>query len=273
MCFWLSTSITSTLIPQANFFFVLFFLFLLDTHLQNFRKKMDCRISSSNPPILRKFSSRQVYFASKVIALSSSTSNRLESISSTTFPKADVYTVNFKTLGACKLGISRYPDFQYNAQGGTGTGIATRIKKSNEISVSFDVKTLYIPPLTSATTKFLGLPMPPLLKIDIAPELFQGTIDTDSGKVDLEFMAQFWFSVGSIYKAPPLLVKTVLTSDESNGVIRSGRGERLDGEGKCRLVGVATVQPIDDLFINTFLGLPTECLADLNAFVSFSESS
>ena len=30
---------------------------------------------------------------------------------------------------------------------------------------------------------------------------------------------------------------------------------------------------IDDLFMNTFLGLPTECLADLNALISFSESS
>jgi len=37
--------------------------------------------------------------------------------------------------------------------------------------------------LTSGTTKFLGLPLPPFLKIDIVPELFQGTIDQDSGKV------------------------------------------------------------------------------------------
>lgn len=85
-------------------------------------------------------------------------------------------------------------------------------------------------------------------------------------------MAKFWFSVGNIYKAPPLLVKTVLTSEESNGVIRSGRGERLDREGKCRLVGVATVQPIDDVFMNTFLGLPTECLANLKAEISFPTS-
>lgn len=85
-------------------------------------------------------------------------------------------------------------------------------------------------------------------------------------------MAKFWFSVGNIYRAPPLLVKTVLTSEESNGVIRSGRGERLDREGKCRLVGVATVQPIDDVFMNTFLGLPSECLANLKAEISFPAS-
>lgn len=88
--------------------------------------------------------------------------------------------------------------------------------------------------------------------------------------MDLEFKGKFWFSVGKLYKAPPLLVGTVLTSEESRGTMRSGRGERLDKEGKCRLVGVATVQPIDDFFLNSFLGLPTECLAMLNAVISLS---
>lgn len=88
--------------------------------------------------------------------------------------------------------------------------------------------------------------------------------------MDLEFKAKFWFSVGKLYKAPPLLVGTVLTSEETGGTIRSGRGERLDEKGRCRLVGVATVQPIDDFFMNSFLGLPTECLAKLNAIISVS---
>lgn len=70
-----------------------------------------------------------------------------------------------------------------------------------------------------------------------------------------------------------MLVKTVLTSEESKGKIRSGRGERLDKEGKCRLVGVATVDPIDDFLMNSFLSLPTECLADLNALITLSGSS
>lgn len=78
--------------------------------------------------------------------------------------------------------------------------------------------------------------------------------------------------MGSIYRAPPLMVETVLTTEESVGRMRGGRGERLDGEGKCRLVGVATVDPIDDIFMNTFLGLPTECLANLNAVITYSTS-
>lgn len=89
-------------------------------------------------------------------------------------------------------------------------------------------------------------------------------------QVELEFLAKFCFSVGTIYKAPPLIVKTVLTSEESIGNMRKGRGERMNAEGRCRLVGVATVDPIDDFFMNAFLGLPTECLADLNAVILLS---
>ncbi|KAJ0507639.1 hypothetical protein HanIR_Chr11g0508461 [Helianthus annuus] len=58
--------------------------------------------------------------------------------------------------------------------------------------------------------------------------------------------------MGSIYKAPPLLVETLLTSEESKGSLRSGSGERLDEQGRCKLVGVATVEPIDDFFYEFF---------------------
>ncbi|KAJ4849452.1 hypothetical protein Tsubulata_013950 [Turnera subulata] len=239
---------------------------------------MGCKLHSLNPPVLYQFTPTKPNFrnGSGTIVFSSNKTNQRVPISASALPRAEVSTISFKTLEACKLGISRYPDFEYNALGGKGTGTGTKVEKSDqsgEISISFDLNTLYIPPLTSGTTKFLGLPLPPFLKIDIAPELFKGRIDQDSGKVDLEFIAKFWFSAGSIYRAPPLLVKTVLTSEESKGMIRRGRGERLNKEGKCRLVGVATVDPIKDVFMNTFLGLPTECLAVLNAEISFSGSS
>lgn len=67
-------------------------------------------------------------------------------------------------------------------------------------------------------------------------------------------------------------METVLTSEKSKGKMRGGRGERLDKDGVCRLVGVATVEPINDLFMDTFLSLPTECLADLNAMISLSST-
>lgn len=242
---------------------------------------MGCRINNSNPPpVLRKFSTQRQRPITKTISFSSPSNSQnqqelapITAATQTQHPKSKLYTVKFRTLSACKLGISIYPDFEYNAEGGKGTGSGAKVAESNlsdEVSVSFDLETLYIPPLKSATTRFLGLPLPPFLKIDIVPELFSGSINQESGQVDLEFKAKFWFSVGSIYKAPPLLVKTVLTSEESKGSIKSGKGERLDEQGKCRLVGVATVDPIDDFLINSFLGLPTECLADLNAIISLS---
>ncbi|KAK3403854.1 uncharacterized protein LOC104424384 [Eucalyptus grandis] len=245
---------------------------------------MGCKIHALNSPILCKFPTIKARVAPKSISFVSCSSyaqndGELASTAAATqvpLSRPNAYRVDFKTLGACKLGISRYPDFEYNAQGGTGRGqgsVASNGDLTREILVSFDLDTLYIPSLTSATTKFLGLPLPPFLKIDIAPQLFEGKICEESGKVNLQFKAKFCFSVGSLYRAPPLIVETVLTSEESKGTVRGGRGERLDEEGNCRLVGVASVDPIDDFLMNSFLGLPTECLADLNAVISLSSSS
>ncbi|MCL7049466.1 hypothetical protein MKW94_026398 [Papaver nudicaule] len=228
---------------------------------------------NSFPPNISKIFTK----TPKLLLTSIQTKQKTHSImvSSLTQPtKTSIYSVNFNTQKSCKLGIAIFPDFVYNAEGGkgVGTGAKAETNGSNEVSIDFDIQTLYIPPLNSKTTRFLGLPLPPFLKIEISPELFRGVIDQESGKVDLEFKAKFWFSVGSIYKAPPLLVETVLTSEESMGTMRKGKGERLNKEGKCRLVGVATVEPIDDFFMNTFLNLPTECLADMNATIAFSTS-
>lgn len=243
---------------------------------------MGCKINSLSPPIPYKFYTKKPKLRRRnTIIFSSSTSSEKQQnpISTSTIietPTAEAYTVSFKTQRACKLGISRYPDFEYDAEGGMGTGSGAKVTgnlSNSDLLVSFDLQTLYIPPLTSSTTKFLGLPLPPFLRIDIVPEAFQGNINQESGKVDLVFKAKFLFSAGSLYKAPPLLVKTVLTSEESKGNVKSGRGKRLDEEGKCRLVGVATVDPIDDFLMNSFLGLPAECLADLNAVISISSSS
>ncbi|XP_061351563.1 uncharacterized protein LOC133296570 [Gastrolobium bilobum] len=237
---------------------------------------MSSKINSLSPPIPCNFYTKKPKLRRRnTVIFSSSTSSEKQPKTIET-PTTETYTVSFKTERACKLGISRYPDFDYDAEGGIGNGSGTKVtdnQANNDLLVSFDPETLYIPPLTSSTTKFLGFPLPPLLKIDIVPEAFQGSINLESGKVDLEFKAKFLFSAGGLYKAPPLLVKTVLTSEESKGTMKSGRGKRLDEEGKCRLVGVATVDPIDDFLMNSFLGLPTECLADLNAVISISSSS
>lgn len=174
-----------------------FYLLFTSLNSKHDSPQMACKImmNSSNPPIVCRFSSIKPKIGSKTITLSSPSNNQeqRELVSTTTAAKTQVlkstvYDVKFKTLGACKLGISRYPDFEYDAEGGLGTGSGSKVPDSDplndEISVSFDIKTLYIPPLTGATTRFLGLPLPPFLKIDIVPELFQGSIYPESGKVN-----------------------------------------------------------------------------------------
>lgn len=144
-----------------------------------------CSFLLSPRPRVHKITSVSSYNHGKQISASTATTQ-------TPISKPEnIYAVNFQTLSSCKLGISRYPDFEYNAEGGRGTGTATRKsidKDSNgEISVEFDLKTLYIPPLTSSTTKFLGLPLPPFLRIDITPEMFHGSIIPETGQVKGEF--------------------------------------------------------------------------------------
>lgn len=155
---------------------------------------MGCRINNSNPPpVLWKFSTQRQKPITKTISFSSPSNSQnqqelapITAATQTQHPKSKLYTVKFRTLSACKLGISIYPDFEYNAEGGKGTGSGAKVAESNlsdEVSVSFDLETLYIPPLKSVTTKFLGLPLPPFLKIDIVPELFSGSINQESGQV------------------------------------------------------------------------------------------
>lgn len=167
---------------------------------------MGCKINPSNPPILSKVPTRRQRPTrpKTIISFSSSSfsQNNQTPISDTqTQLLNSELSVKFGTLKACKLGVSQYPDFEYNAEGGKGTGSGTKTTESSlsdEILVSFDLKTVYIPPLTSVTTKFLGLPLPPFLKIEIVPELFQGRISKESGKVATLQLLSFIDNVYSI---------------------------------------------------------------------------
>jgi hypothetical protein len=51
------------------------------------------------------------------------------------------------------------------------------------VLADFNVASLYILPTSGATTRFLGLPLPPFLKIDILPEALGGTVDRATGQV------------------------------------------------------------------------------------------
>lgn len=177
-------------------------------------------------------------------------------------------TATLRVKDGCLLGVSVYPNFRYNASGGGGRGHATLVDgdaKTVAYQVHFEAGALYIPPLDTSTTKILGLPLPPFLRIAIEPLSLRGCLDVDTGRVELDFDAEFKFTVGTIYAAPPLRVTTTLTTEDSNGMLRSGRGTRRNQEGSCKLVGVARVPRVEERFLDTFLMLPTDALAELEA--------
>lgn len=178
-------------------------------------------------------------------------------------------SIEIRTLRDCRLGIAMYPDFVYNAEGGGGPGSAEELP-DGKLAVDFDIGSLYIPAVEWRTTRFLGLPLPPFLCIRVAPHSLKGFIERSTGKVELEFSADFLFSVGSLYRAPPLVVNTLLTTETTAGRVRRGQGRRLDSQGKCKLVGVAPLHRIEDAFMNAFLTLPTDCLAIMEAQFNFA---
>ncbi|CAM6036787.1 unnamed protein product [Sphagnum compactum] len=176
--------------------------------------------------------------------------------------------VELHTHNGCGLGVSRFPDFVYNAEGGGGSGHAIQLPDGCW-QVKFEASDINIPTVDYETTTLMGVPLPPPLRIDVIPQTLEGIIDKASGKVELKFQAQFFFSAGNLYRPPPLLVNTLLTTESAQGEIRGGQGSRLDSKGNCRLVGVARLAPIDDLFMSTFLTLPSDCLAVLSANFAF----
>lgn len=102
------------------------------------------------------------------------------------------------------------------------------------------------------------------------PQRLEGTLDPATGRVDLDFLASFEFTAGPLYTAAPLTVATTLTTETSDGQLRRGTGERLAADGHARLVGVARVPTTGDAFLDTFLMLPTDCLAVLSAELKFA---
>jgi hypothetical protein len=175
--------------------------------------------------------------------------------------------LTLQTLAGCGLAIGAYPRFRYDARGGGGLGVLTAADPvGTEIaigtgSLGFDPAGLRIPPLDWRTTRFLGLPLPPGLAITIHPERLEGRIDRATGAMELQFDARFRFAIGALYRAPDLIVSTTLSTGPVQGRRHRASGQPLDGDGRALLVGVATIAPCGDRWLDRFLGLPDEALA------------
>ena len=167
------------------------------------------------------------------------------------------------SLEGCRLKIGSYPPFSYDASGGGGQGTLLPSKKNNILFLSFSSKTFSIPPLTSKTTKFLSLPLPPGLKIEMSMDKLEGKIDKSSGEVCLKFESKFIFSIGVMIKFPALIVKTSLQTGKAQGKLHQAKGIGLQKDGKTKLVGISIIPPTGNKILDTFLGLPNEALAEL----------
>jgi hypothetical protein len=177
--------------------------------------------------------------------------------------------VKISTEKECALGVSFYPDFAYNAEGGGGMGKVTAMDIDGKVAVSFDPLTLQVPDLESNTADMMGLPLPPLFKAEIRAVSLSGFIEKRTGKVDMQFDAEIVPSLTSINIGTPLKLFINLTTETSWGATRSARGKRLDSEGRCVLVGVARLPPSSDPITSTLLMLPTDALAVLQVKFEF----
>lgn len=90
--------------------------------------------------------------------------------------------VVLRTTKGCGLGVSRYPDFVYNAEGGGGSGKAEQLE-DGRWHVEFNAAEVNIPDVGYATTTLLGIPLPPPIRIQIVPDSLEGIVDRNTGKV------------------------------------------------------------------------------------------
>ncbi len=172
------------------------------------------------------------------------------------------------TAVGCGLAIAGYPRFTYNAQGGGGIGALGPDDGAGRQALLFDANHLSIPALHWRNTRVLGLPLPPGLSISIAAEQLEGELGPASGALSLRFRARFRFRIAGLYRAPDLLVNTLLHTGAVHSQRHHCSGEPLNANGSALLVGVAMVPPSGDPWLDRFLGLPDEALAMLRCSIT-----
>lgn len=177
----------------------------------------------------------------------------------------DTSTWQLRTGARCQLVIGRFPPFDYDASRGGGLVLHSPADAHGVQQLRVPCEGLTIPPLDRQTARLFGVPLPPGISVQIQPDRLEGVLNPSSGEVNLTFRSRFRFTLGPasrpLYQASDLIVETALTSGTSHGLRHRSQGEPLNDEGRGRLVGVATISPCQDGWLNAFLGLPDEALA------------
>lgn len=160
-----------------------------------------------------------------------------------------------------RLQVSRWPRFRYDPMGANVTATVNWLA-GTQAHVSFPAEELNIPPL-----KLLGNQVPGGIGVIIEPRALEGVIDICSGEANLDFDAVFTpYLFGRIWDTG-IEVVTALTTGKSAGYFQEVEGTPLDQWGDGKLVGVAQVPLTDDDFINRFLRLPTDAVAELPSHI------
>lgn len=171
------------------------------------------------------------------------------------------------TAAGCELVIGGFPPFSYDATGGGGISALEDEPEEGGATTRLDFPPhqLTIPPLDSARGRFLGLPLPPGLSIQIRPDRLAGQLNLNSGELTLDFRSRFQFTLGRaeapLYQASDLVVETQLTTGTVHGQRQTRSGRPLGPDGSATLVGMACIEPCRDPWLNWFLGLPDQALA------------
>ncbi|WP_225866194.1 hypothetical protein [Prochlorococcus marinus] len=179
--------------------------------------------------------------------------------------------IRLKSLDGCRLTIGSFPPFLYDSRGGGGIARITFLGDKRLVSLKFDPYEFSIPSLNWRTSKFLGLPIPPGLEINMVLDKLEGTIDRDSGEVLLDFEARFILKIFNFWEFPKLIVSTSLSTGHVVSNLHDIKGQPLNNEEISRLVGVAVIPPTGNMFLDRFLGLPNEAMASLECEIKEGE--
>ena len=172
-------------------------------------------------------------------------------------------TMHLKSSKGCRLAIGAYPHFVYDARGGGGEAVLSETNESTKKSIRFCPKSFQIPSLTWKNTKFLGLPLPPGIRIHISMHKLEGNINQSSGEISLNFEANFNLEIFSIFKFPNLIVKSLLNTGKVKTNYYQSEGLVIQKNGKMKIVGVAKIEKTKNHVLNKLLFLPTEAFAEL----------
>lgn len=127
------------------------------------------------------------------------------------------------------LGVSSWPDFDYDASGATTLGVVEPPdpKHPDALRLRFDVRTFEGPPVCGRTTSVFGVPLPPGVRIDIVPLSLHGWLDPKTGACALDFDAEFRGSIfgEGFIKLPPMTVRSPLTTGAARGARREAFGK------------------------------------------------